>query len=73
MCPWTCWGYGFVAVEARKTAEEADAERVSVRHSGKRVGDGLVAFPQDEASKEFGSNYSLLALGSRVHETYSVA
>jgi hypothetical protein len=56
----------------RKTAEVADAEKVLGRHSGKWVGDGLVAFPQDEASKEVGSNCSLLALGSRVHETYSV-
>lgn len=72
MCPWTCWGYGFVAAEERKTAEAADAEKVLGRHSGKWVGDALVAFPQDEAS-EVGSNYSLLVLGSRVHETYSVA
>jgi hypothetical protein len=73
VCPWTCWGYGFVAVEVRKTAEAADAETVLDRHSKKRVGDALVAFPQDEALKEVGSNYSLLVLGSMVHETYSVA
>lgn len=57
----------------RKTAEAADAGTVLGRHSKKWVGDGLVAFPQDEASKEIGSNYSLLVLGLMVHETYSVA
>jgi len=72
VCPWTCWGNGFVAAEVKKTAEGGDAEKVLGRRSGKWVGDGLVAFPQDETSKEVGSNYSLLVLGSRVHETYSV-
>lgn len=73
MCPWTCWGYGFVAAGVRKIAEAVDVEKVLGRHSGRWVGDVLVAFPQDEALKKVGSNYSLLVLGSGAHETYSAA
>jgi len=35
VCPWTCWGYGFVAVEVKKTAEGVDAEKVLGRRSEK--------------------------------------